>query len=80
MFDALDDFRYRVVEMPGDGESWHTLAARALQEASLPRSNLGVIDTMDAYVAGPAGFTDACRRLLLASGLPEERLKTDSLD
>ena len=78
--DALDDFRYRVVETPGGGESWHTLAARALQEASLPRPNLGVIDTMDAYVAGPAGFTDACRRLLLESGLPEERLKTDSLD
>ena len=78
--DALDDFRYRVVEMPGDGESWHTLAARALEEASLPWPSLGVIDSMDAYVAGPAGFTDAGRRVLLERGLPEERLKTDSLD
>ena len=37
------------------------------------------MDTVDAYVAGPAGFTDACRRLLLEGGVPEERVKTDSL-
>ena len=78
--DALDDFHYRVVETPGDGESWHTLAARAVQTVPGLVSDSGATDAMDAYVAGPAGFTDACRRLLLASGIPEERLKTDSLD
>ena len=34
---------------------------------------------VDAYVAGLAEFTDACRRLLLENGVPEERLKTDAL-
>ena len=78
--DALDDFHYRVVETPGDGESWDTLAARALQAVSCTDSDPGAMDAMDAYVAGPAGFTDACRRRLLESGFPEERLKVDSLD
>jgi len=78
--DALDDFHYRVVETAGDGESWHTIASRALQAASLPRPNLGVIDTVDTYVAGPAGFVDACRYRLLESGLPKCRVRVDSLD
>ena len=78
--DALDDFHYRVVETPSGGESWHTLATRVLQAASRPAPGLGGVDAVDAYVAGPAGFTDACRRLLLEGGAPEGRVKTDSLD
>ena len=78
--DALDDFHYRVVEASAGNESWHTLATRVVQAVSSSAPGLDAMDTMDAYVAGPAGFTDACRRLLLESGLPEERLKTDSLD
>ena len=78
--DALDDFRYRVVETPGDGEPWDTIAARALRVVSVPDSDAGATDAVDAYVAGPAGFTDACRRRLLESGIPEERVKVDSLD
>ena len=78
--DALDDFHYRVVEASAGNESWHTLATRVVPAVSSSAPGLDVMDTMDAYVAGPAGFTDACRRLLLESGLPEERLKTDSLD
>ena len=78
--DALDDFHYRVVEAPEACESWEALAARVFQEVSLPRPNPGVIDTVDAYVAGPAGFVDACRHRLLESGLPECRVRTDSLD
>ena len=77
--DALDDFHYRVVETPSGGESWHTLATRVLQAASCPAPGLGGVDAVDAYVAGPAGFTDACRRLLLEGGVPEGRVKTDSL-
>ena len=78
--DALDDFHYRVVETPGDGESWHALAARVVEAASGPAPVRAMMDTVDAYVAGPAGFTDACRRLLLEGGIPEERVRTDSLD
>ena len=77
--DALDDFHYRVVETPGDGESWHALAAHVLRAVPGPDPDSGTMDTMDAYVAGPAGFTDACRRRLLESGFPEERVKCDSL-
>ena len=77
--DALDDFHYRVVEMPGKGESWPALATRVLRAAFDHGPDLGGMDTVDAYVAGPAGFTDACRRLLLEGGVPEERVKTDSL-
>ena len=78
--DALDDFRYRVVEAPGDGASWDTIAARALQ--AVPGSDTGAVatDAVDAYVAGPAGFTHACRRRLLESGLPKARVKVDSLE
>ena len=78
--DALDDFHYRVVETPGDGESWHALAARVVEAASGPAPAPAVMNTVDAYVAGPAEFTDACRRLLLEGGIPEERVRTDSLD
>ena len=77
--DALDDFHYRVVEMPSKGESWPALATRVLRAAFDHDPDLGGMDTVDAYVAGPAGFTDACRRLLLEGGVPEERVKTDSL-
>ena len=77
--DALDDFHYRVVEMPSKGESWPALATRVLRAAFEHGPDLGGMDTVDAYVAGPAGFTDACRRLLLEGGVPEERVKTDSL-
>ena len=78
--DALDGFHYRVVETPDDGGPWHALATRALRAASCPAPGLGGMDAVDAYVAGPSGFTDACRRLLLESGVPEGRVKTDSLD
>ena len=102
--DALDDFHYRVVETPGDGESWDALAARVVQavpdldsdpgptnttgatdatvamDATDATDAMDATETMDAYVAGPAGFTDACRRRLRESGLPEDRVKVDSLD
>ena len=78
--DALDDFHYRVVEMPSEGESWSTLATRAVAAAFDHDPDLDGMDTVDTYVAGPAGFTDACRRLLLEGGVPEGRVKTDSLD
>ena len=101
--DALDDFRYRIVETPDHGETWDALAARVMEAAfgpasggiSGPASGPGsgpvpgtALDPasdpvlqpgeVDAYVAGPAGFTDACRRLLLEGGVPEGRLKTDA--
>ena len=78
--DALDDFLYRVVETSGDGESWDAIATRALQAAPGLVSDSGASDAMDAYVAGPAGFTGACRRRLLESGLPDDRVRADSLD
>ena len=78
--DALDDFHYRVAVAPGDGESWHTLAARVLQAVPDLVSDSGATNAMDAYVAGPAGFADACRRRLLERGVPANRVKTDSLD
>ena len=78
--DALDDFRYRVVETPDAGESWDALAARVLHGMSDPESDTGAADALDAYVAGPAGFTHACRRLLLEGGFPVDRVKVDSLD
>ena len=78
--DALDDFHYRVVETPSGGGSWHTLATRVLEAASEPAPRPGGVDALDAYVAGPAEFTGACRRLLLEGGVPEGRVKTDSLD
>ena len=78
--DALDDFRYRVVEAPDAGETWDALAARAVEAAAGPASGAALrLGDVDAYVAGPAGFTDACRRLLLEGGVPAGRLKTDSL-
>ena len=82
--DALDDFRYRVVETPDGGETWDALAARAVEAAAGPVSGPASgtaprLGGVDAYVAGPAGFTDACRRLLLEGGVPAGRLKTDSL-
>ena len=77
--DALDDFLYRVVESPSGGESWDELAARVLQAMPGLVSDSGATDAMDAYVAGPAGFTDACRRRLLESGFPDDRVKVDSL-
>ena len=78
--DALDDFHYRAVETPSGGEPWDVLAARVLQAVPglVPVSDAA--DTMDAYVAGPAGFTDACRHRLLEGGFPEHRVKVDSLD
>ena len=78
--DALDDFRYRVVEAQDGEESWDTLAARVVDAACAFEPRNGGLDAVDAYVAGPAGFTDACRRLLAEAGVPEERLNTDSLD
>ena len=78
--DALDDFHYRVVETSGDGEAWDALAARVLPAMPDVASDTGATDAMDAYVAGPAGFIDACRRRLLESGVPPGRVKTDSLD
>lgn len=78
--DALDDFHYRVVEAPSGEVPWDALAAQVLEAASLPAPLAGAMDTIDAYAAGPPGFTDACRRLLLRRGVPERRLKTDSLD
>ena len=78
--DALDDFRYRVVEAPDAGETWDALAARAVEAAAGPASGSAPrLADVDAYVAGPAGFTAACRRLLLEGGVPAGRLKTDSL-
>ena len=78
--DALDDFGYGVVEAEGSGGSWDALAARVLDAACGSASRLGGLDAVDAYVAGPAGFADACRRLLVEAGAPEERVKTDALD
>ena len=78
--DALDDFHYRVVETPGHGESWDALAMRVVQAASSAARGLDAMDAVDAYVAGPGGFTDACRRLLLGRGVPAQRLKTDSFE
>ena len=78
--DALDDFHYRVVETPGDGESWDAIAARALRAVPDSDPGAGSTDALDAYVAGPAEFTDACRRRLLQSGVPDTRVKVDSLD
>ena len=87
--DALDDLRYRVVGTAHDddgtahdGESWDALAARVLREVPELESepDVGVALAMDAYVAGPAGFTGACRRRLLEAGFPEDRVKVDSLD
>ena len=78
--DALDDFRYRIVETPDAGETWDALAARAIEAAAGPASGTAPrLGGVDAYVAGPAGFTDACRRRLLEGGVPAGRLKTDSL-
>ena len=77
--DALDDFHYRVVETPSGSASWCAVATRALGAAFDHDPDLGGMDTVDAYVAGPTGFTDVCRRLLLEGGVPEERVKTDSL-
>ena len=78
--DALDGFDYRIVEVPCIGESWPSMAARVLAAASGGAPRLGGWDALDAYVAGPAGFTAACHRRLLESGLPAVRVKTDSLD
>ena len=78
--DALDDFHYQVFETPVDGESWDALAARALHAEVGPNSDPEAADAMDAYVAGPAGFTDACRRRLFETGVPAHRVRTDSLD
>ena len=77
--DALDDFHYRVIETPSGGEPWDELAARVLQAVPglVPVSDAA--DTMDAYVAGPAGFTDACRHRLLEGGFPEHSVKVDFL-
>ena len=98
--DALDGFRYRIVETPDEGETWDALAARVIEAAAgpapgsapdlasgpLPGRVCGPapdpaprFGDVDAYVAGPAGFTEACRRLLLEGGVPAGRLKTDSL-
>ena len=78
--DALDDFHYRVVGTPGAGASWDTVAARVLHAVPGLVSDPGATDATDAYVAGPAGFADACRRRLLEGGFPEDRVKVDSLD
>ena len=79
--DALDDFDYRVVEMPSDaGMSLRTAAARVLDAAAVPDAAFGGTDGVDAYVAGPNEFTDACRGLLIDRGVPAARVKTDSLD
>ena len=82
--DALDDFHYRAVETPGDGESWDATAARVLRAVRRADSSgpgaMDATDAMDAYVAGPTGFTAACRRRLLESGVPGDRVKVDSLD
>ncbi len=77
--DALDDFHYRVVETPGDDESWNAIAARVLRALPGPGADSGTMEAMDAYVAGPAGFTDACRHRLLENGFSGERVKCDSL-
>ena len=78
--DALDDFRYRFIDTPEGGESWSALAARAVRAAFDPSPQPpGAADAPDAYIAGPAGFTEACRRRLLESGMSAERVKTDSL-
>ena len=79
--DALDDFDYRVVEVPSDaGMSSHTVAARVLDAASVPDTALGGTDGVDAYVAGTHALADACRGLLIDRGMPAARVKTDSLD
>ena len=78
--DAFDDFHYRIVETPVGDESWDALATRVLRAVPGLVSDSGAADAMDAYVAGPAGFTGACRRRLLECGLPEDRVKVDSLD
>ena len=63
--DALDDFRYLPV----------TGALDATTLAAVARAG-GV----DAYVAGPETFVSRCRELLLAGGLPENRLFVDALN
>ena len=77
--DALDDFRYRVVEVPGEHGPWEACSERVVEAAIDAASPNRGLDEFDAYVAGPAVFTDACRTLLLAAGVPGDRLKTDSL-
>ena len=78
--DALDDFHYHAVDMPEESESWETLAAHVLRVMAGPGSDSGMLDATDAYVAGPAGFTGACRRRLLENGFSVDRVKVDSLD
>ena len=79
--DALDDFDYRVVEIPSDaGMALHAAAARVLDAASVPDAALGGTHGVDAYVAGPHGLAGACRDLLIDRGVPAARVKTDSLD
>ena len=79
--DALDDFDYRVVEAPSDaGMSLHAAAARVVDAASVPDAAFGGPDGVDAYVAGPRAFADACRNVLIDREVPAARVKTDSLD
>ena len=78
--DALDDFRYAVVEAPVGDEAWDARCEGILDAVSDPASPHGRLDGFDAYVAGPTGFTDASVRALLAAGVPGDRVKTDSLD
>ncbi|MDX1513526.1 MAG: 2Fe-2S iron-sulfur cluster-binding protein [Gammaproteobacteria bacterium] len=62
--DALDDFRYLPVEGPLRGD----------MIAGLPGP-----DSADAYVAGGGEFVAAGRDMLLAGGVPEDRLFIDVL-
>ena len=78
--DALDGFHYHALDTSDADEPWHVLAARVVETAFGSASSTGGVDAADAYVAGPTGFTDACRGLLLEAGIPEGRVKTDSLD
>ena len=63
--DALDEFRY----LPIEG----AMSADTL--AGLPE-----LGTLDVYLAGSEEFVSAARELLLARGLPEERLFVDALN
>ncbi len=63
--DALDNFSYRA--LTGDPAP----AAASAQRIIGDHPDLGAFDV---YVAGPEGFVDTASRVLLASGLPSERL------
>ncbi len=78
--DALDDFRYFVVDPENDEEPWEAIARRACESAlgDIPQTRDSLEAAADAYLAGPEDFVAACRQGLIRGGLDERRIKTDS--